>query len=157
MTLDNGRKVNPIAVLVVLALGTFMTLLDLTIVNVAIPSMLDGLHATLDYPNKLPEAVKGIPVGRKAGGFTFQISYQGGTNNNDVVLTVIDSTNATLEGTPGADSFNLTADASGNFVFLAWADAADADIHARVFFTQPGNSATCPASRPRVIDFSCGL
>src|SRR5437879_369015 len=48
MTLDNGRKVNPIAVLVVLALGTFMTLLDLTIVNVAIPSMLDGLHATLD-------------------------------------------------------------------------------------------------------------
>src|SRR5438132_3485563 len=48
MTLDNGRKVNPIAVLVVLALGTFMTLLDLTIVNVAIPSMLDGLHASLD-------------------------------------------------------------------------------------------------------------
>ena len=40
--------VNPTAVLIVLALGTFMTLLDLTIVNVAIPSMLDGLHASLD-------------------------------------------------------------------------------------------------------------
>jgi EmrB/QacA subfamily drug resistance transporter len=36
------------AVLVVLSLGTFMTLLDLTIVNVAIPSILDGIHASLD-------------------------------------------------------------------------------------------------------------
>jgi len=35
-------------VLMVLALGTFTTLLDLTIVNVAIPSILDGLHASLD-------------------------------------------------------------------------------------------------------------
>jgi len=36
------------AALGVLVLGLFMTLLDLTIVNVAIPSILDGLHASLD-------------------------------------------------------------------------------------------------------------
>src|SRR5215467_14173348 len=36
------------AALGVLALGVFMTLLDLTIVNIAIPSILDGLHASLD-------------------------------------------------------------------------------------------------------------
>jgi EmrB/QacA subfamily drug resistance transporter len=49
MTSRTGRPAaNPMAILVVLALGTFITLLDLTIVNVAIPSMLDGLHATLD-------------------------------------------------------------------------------------------------------------
>src|ERR671937_1618489 len=45
---SSGRTVNPIAVLLVLTLGTFTTLLDLTIVNVAIPSILDGLHASLD-------------------------------------------------------------------------------------------------------------
>ena len=39
---------HPISALAVLALGLFMTLLDLTIVNVAIPSILDGLHASLD-------------------------------------------------------------------------------------------------------------
>jgi EmrB/QacA subfamily drug resistance transporter len=38
----------PMAALAVLALGLFMTLLDLTIVNIAIPSILDGLHATFD-------------------------------------------------------------------------------------------------------------
>src|SRR5437868_10502038 len=36
------------AALGVLVLGLFMTLLDLTIVNIAIPSILDGLHASLD-------------------------------------------------------------------------------------------------------------
>src|ERR1700674_915901 len=36
------------AALAVLSLGLFMTLLDLTIVNIAIPSILDGLHASLD-------------------------------------------------------------------------------------------------------------
>src|SRR3981081_964819 len=36
------------AALAVLSLGLFMTLLDLTIVNIAIPSILDGLHATFD-------------------------------------------------------------------------------------------------------------
>jgi EmrB/QacA subfamily drug resistance transporter len=36
------------AVLAVIALGLFMSLLDLTIVNIAIPSMVVGLHATLD-------------------------------------------------------------------------------------------------------------
>jgi EmrB/QacA subfamily drug resistance transporter len=41
-------RVNPWAVLVVLSLGLFMTLLDLTIVNIAIPSMVDGVHASLD-------------------------------------------------------------------------------------------------------------
>jgi EmrB/QacA subfamily drug resistance transporter len=39
---------NPWAVLAVLSLGFFMTLLDLTIVNIAIPNMLDRLHASLD-------------------------------------------------------------------------------------------------------------
>lgn len=39
---------NPWAVLVTLSLGFFMTLLDLTIVNIAIPEMIDGLDASLD-------------------------------------------------------------------------------------------------------------
>jgi EmrB/QacA subfamily drug resistance transporter len=39
---------HPMAALAVLVLGMFMTLLDLTIVNIAIPSLLDGLHASLD-------------------------------------------------------------------------------------------------------------
>src|SRR3982074_2438281 len=39
---------NPMAVLVVLSLGLFMTLLARTIVNVAIPTMSTGLGATLD-------------------------------------------------------------------------------------------------------------
>ena len=39
---------HPMAALAVLSLGLFMTLLDLTIVNIAIPSFVDGLHATLD-------------------------------------------------------------------------------------------------------------
>ncbi|HEY6294726.1 MAG TPA: DHA2 family efflux MFS transporter permease subunit [Streptosporangiaceae bacterium] len=39
---------NPWAVLVVVSLGFFMTLLDLTIVNIAIPNMILRLHATLD-------------------------------------------------------------------------------------------------------------
>src|ERR671926_407514 len=39
---------NPWVVLLVLTLGFFMILLDTTIVNVAIPSMIDGLHAGLD-------------------------------------------------------------------------------------------------------------
>src|SRR6185312_3700006 len=42
------KPTNPWAVLLVLMLGSFMALLDLTIVNIAIPSILDGLHATLD-------------------------------------------------------------------------------------------------------------
>src|SRR3712207_6597907 len=39
---------NPWAVLITLSLGFFMTLLDLTIVNIAIPSMIDALSASLD-------------------------------------------------------------------------------------------------------------
>jgi len=35
-------------VLAVIALGLFMVLLDLTIVNIAIPNIIDGLHASLD-------------------------------------------------------------------------------------------------------------
>jgi EmrB/QacA subfamily drug resistance transporter len=42
------KRTNPWAVLVVLCLGFFMVLLDITIVNIAIPSMIDGLHASLD-------------------------------------------------------------------------------------------------------------
>ena len=43
-----ARRGNPWAVLIVVSLGFFMTLLDLTIVNVAIPNMIDKLHASLD-------------------------------------------------------------------------------------------------------------
>jgi EmrB/QacA subfamily drug resistance transporter len=43
-----ARRGNPWAVLIVVSLGFFMTLLDLTIVNVAIPNMIDRLHASLD-------------------------------------------------------------------------------------------------------------
>ena len=39
---------NPWAILVTLSLGFFMTLLDLTIVNIAIPSMISALDASLD-------------------------------------------------------------------------------------------------------------
>jgi EmrB/QacA subfamily drug resistance transporter len=42
------RPSAPWLALGVLALGLFMTLLDLTIVNVAIPSIVDDLHASLD-------------------------------------------------------------------------------------------------------------
>ena len=42
------RQTNPWVVLFVLSLGLFMTLLDLTIVNIAIPNMILKLHATLD-------------------------------------------------------------------------------------------------------------
>jgi EmrB/QacA subfamily drug resistance transporter len=48
-TLSTPRIVtNPWMILVVLTLGFFMILLDTTIVNVAIPSIIDGLHASLD-------------------------------------------------------------------------------------------------------------
>src|SRR5215207_9859935 len=39
---------NPWLVLIVLCLGFFMILLDTTIVNIAIPDMIDELHASLD-------------------------------------------------------------------------------------------------------------
>jgi EmrB/QacA subfamily drug resistance transporter len=39
---------HPWAVLMVVSLGFFMTLLDLTIVNIAIPNMITNLHASLD-------------------------------------------------------------------------------------------------------------
>jgi EmrB/QacA subfamily drug resistance transporter len=39
---------NPWAILITLSLGFFMTLLDLTIVNIAIPSMITDLNASLD-------------------------------------------------------------------------------------------------------------
>jgi EmrB/QacA subfamily drug resistance transporter len=39
---------NPWVILLVVSLGFFMTLLDLTIVNIAIPDMLTTLHASLD-------------------------------------------------------------------------------------------------------------
>jgi len=39
---------NPWAVLLVVSLGFFMTLLDLTIVNIAIPNLITKLHASLD-------------------------------------------------------------------------------------------------------------
>src|ERR1700737_1309608 len=45
---ETRRSAAPWLALAVLALGLFMTLLDLTIVNVAIPSIVDDLHASLD-------------------------------------------------------------------------------------------------------------
>ncbi|MEU5880376.1 MFS transporter [Spirillospora sp. NPDC047279] len=44
----NKWRGNPWAILLTLSLGFFMTLLDLTIVNIAIPNMIDELPATLD-------------------------------------------------------------------------------------------------------------
>lgn len=44
--MENSRR--PWPVLVVLCLGTFAVLLDTTIVNVALPSVITGLHAPLD-------------------------------------------------------------------------------------------------------------
>src|SRR5438067_1708065 len=46
--IEDRRPSAPWLALAVLALGLFMTLLDLTIVNVAIPSIVDDLHASLD-------------------------------------------------------------------------------------------------------------
>ena len=43
-----GKTPNPWPVLLVLCLGFFMIMLDTTIVNIAIPSMMSGLHASLD-------------------------------------------------------------------------------------------------------------
>jgi EmrB/QacA subfamily drug resistance transporter len=42
------KETNPWAALTVLSLGLFMTLLDVTIVNVALPQLIDGLGASLD-------------------------------------------------------------------------------------------------------------
>ncbi|GLY86804.1 DHA2 family efflux MFS transporter permease subunit [Actinoallomurus iriomotensis] len=42
------KRANPWIALTVLNLGLFMTLLDVTIVNVAIPRMIDDIHASLD-------------------------------------------------------------------------------------------------------------
>lgn len=44
----NRLRGNPWAILTILSTGFFMTLIDLTIVNVAIPQMVDKLHASLD-------------------------------------------------------------------------------------------------------------
>jgi len=41
-------RANPWAVLLVVSLGFFMTLLDLTIVNIAVPNLITKLHASLD-------------------------------------------------------------------------------------------------------------
>ncbi|HEX6489497.1 MAG TPA: DHA2 family efflux MFS transporter permease subunit [Candidatus Dormibacteraeota bacterium] len=46
--MTEGRQYNPWLAMAVLSLGLFMTLLDLTIVNIAVPSILTGLNATLD-------------------------------------------------------------------------------------------------------------
>jgi EmrB/QacA subfamily drug resistance transporter len=44
---DASRR-SPWVILIVVSLGFFMTLLDLTIVNIAIPNMISKLHASLD-------------------------------------------------------------------------------------------------------------
>jgi EmrB/QacA subfamily drug resistance transporter len=45
---SDGNRGNPWIILLVVSLGFFMTLLDLTIVNIAIPNMISRLHASLD-------------------------------------------------------------------------------------------------------------
>ncbi len=45
---NEQRRFSPMVVLAVISLGLFMALLDITIVNIAIPSIIDGLHASLD-------------------------------------------------------------------------------------------------------------
>jgi EmrB/QacA subfamily drug resistance transporter len=44
----DSKRGNPWVILLVVSLGFFMTLLDLTIVNIAIPNMISKLHASLD-------------------------------------------------------------------------------------------------------------
>jgi EmrB/QacA subfamily drug resistance transporter len=48
LTIVTKYRGNPWVVLIVVSLGFFMTLLDLTIVNIAIPNMITKLHASLD-------------------------------------------------------------------------------------------------------------
>jgi len=49
MSVDAARpRFGAWVALATLSLGLFMTLLDLTIVNIAIPSLVDGIHASLD-------------------------------------------------------------------------------------------------------------
>src|SRR5215469_8020472 len=48
MATQSKQRGNPWAILLVVSLGFFMTLLDLTIVNIAIPNMITKLHASLD-------------------------------------------------------------------------------------------------------------
>ncbi len=48
VAMDSKHSRNPWAILLVVSLGFFMTLLDLTIVNIAIPNMISKLHASLD-------------------------------------------------------------------------------------------------------------
>src|SRR3712207_1686486 len=45
---ENTSRTNPWLVLAVMCLGLFMTLIDTTIVNIAIPSIIEGLDASLD-------------------------------------------------------------------------------------------------------------
>jgi EmrB/QacA subfamily drug resistance transporter len=47
-TETEAKNVNPWIVMVVVSMGFFMTLLDTTIVNIAVPSIIDHLHASLD-------------------------------------------------------------------------------------------------------------
>ena len=48
MSVMSARPARPWPVLIVVTLGLFMTLLDLTIVNIAIPRIITDLHATFD-------------------------------------------------------------------------------------------------------------
>ena len=48
MAAQSKQRANPWVILVVVSIGFFMTLLDLTIVNIAIPNMITKLHASLD-------------------------------------------------------------------------------------------------------------
>jgi EmrB/QacA subfamily drug resistance transporter len=77
-------RANPWAVLVVLCMGFFMVLLDITIVNIAIPSMVDGLKASLDQilwvlnAYTLTYAVLLITAGRLGDRFGQRTLFAGG-------------------------------------------------------------------------------
>jgi len=59
-----------------------------------------------------------LPEGKvfSAGGYTFQITYQGG-DGNDVVLTTLDAANPVLNGTPAGDYFYVQISGSNLEVY----------------------------------------
>ena len=117
---------NPWAVLLVVSLGFFMTLLDLTIVNIAIPNLITKLHASLDdvlwviNAYALVLAVLVITAGRLGDLIGPRIMFMGGVG----VFTAA-SAACGLAPSPGcSDRLSRGAGAGRGH-----AHAADADDH----------------------------
>ncbi|MCL4207963.1 MAG: hypothetical protein KJ000_36210, partial [Pirellulaceae bacterium] len=71
----------------------------------------DLVDAVTGTFNSLPEGmVFSVTTGPHSA--LFQITYQGGSDNNDVVLTALNSAHPSLNGTPGNDTFVVTDDGS---------------------------------------------